>query len=135
MKKINFSNRALERRFIPLASAFDYTAVENADGVWLEKKLDEAAFEHCRVTAATVPSARPLIERYVAEHTSSPEYVVHYSNCLELLSGLAKVVSPDQIEFFKRGIMFCPRIKFSELFEKAIAPIFWSVFRRRNHSY
>jgi hypothetical protein len=128
MKRINFSNRDLERRFMPLATRFNYTAVENADGVWLENRIDEPPFEHCRVTAATVPSARSLLERYVAEYSSSPEYVVHYSKCLELLSGLAKDVSLDQIEFFKRGIMFCPRIKLRELFENAIAPIFFGVF-------
>jgi hypothetical protein len=111
-----------------LASRFNYTAVENADGVWLENGLNEPAFEHCRVTAATVPSARSILERYVDEYSASPEYVVHYSTCLKLLSGLAKDVSLDQIEFFKRGIMFCPRIKLTELFEEGIAPIFFGVF-------
>ena len=53
MKKINFLNRELERKFIPLASRFNYAGIENAEGVWLENKLDEPAFELFRVTPAT----------------------------------------------------------------------------------
>ncbi len=128
MKRLDFSNRDLERKILSILPKYDYRGAENVSGVWLESILNEPVFESIKVTPSTVPDALPFLDRYLTEYSIAPEYVTYYSECLKLLSGIASEISLENIEFFKRGITFCPRLKLPQLFQEGLSPLFFGTF-------
>lgn len=128
MKKLDFSNRDLERRLLSISEQFGYTGIERDNAAWLENSLNEPPFEIARITATNIPDAKSILERYQSEYSAAREYVVDYSQCLRLLARIVSGASPETIEFFKRGITFCTRLKLRSLFEEGVAPIFFGTF-------
>ena len=128
MKKIDFSNRDLEKKILSILPQFGYTGIEKPNGVWLENSLNTPAFEFVRITASNIDDAESILESYQNEYSGLKEYIIEYSRCLKLLSRLVSGISPETVEFFKRGITFCPRLKLTQLFKEGIAPIFFGTF-------
>lgn len=128
MKKLELANPELRKKVLLLAPRFGYNAMEQENGVCLENSLSEPAFEFVRITPSNIGDAKPILERYQTEYSKAGEYIVEYSRCLKLLARIANELSPETVEFFTRGITFCTRLKLPQLFDEAIAPIFFGTF-------
>jgi hypothetical protein len=128
MKKLNFSNYDVEQKLASISQQFGYTAVEKENAVWVSNSLQEPAFQSVRITSNNIADASLILDAYEKEYSSTPEIVISYDRCLKLLSNIATEISPDNVEFFQRGITFCARLKLTKLFQEAVAPIFFGTF-------
>jgi hypothetical protein len=128
MKKLNFSNHDVERKLLSISHQFGYAAVEKESAVWLSNSLHDPPFQSVRITSSNIADAAPILDAYEKEYSSTPEIVIPYDRCLKLLANIAVKISPDNVELFKRGIMFCPRLKLTQLFQEGVAPIFFGSF-------
>jgi hypothetical protein len=128
MKNIELTNPELRNNVSLLAQKFGYNTMEVENGICLENTRNEPAFEFVRITPSNIADAKPILERYQNEYSRAGEYVIEYSRCLKLLARIANDLSLENVEFFIRGITFCSRLKLPQLFDEAIAPIFFGTF-------
>src|SRR3989338_2031450 len=97
MKRLDFSNRDLERKILSILPKYDYRGAENVRGGWLGSILNEPEVASIKVTPSTVPDALPFLDRCLTEYSIAPEYVTYYSECLKLLSGIASEISLENM--------------------------------------
>jgi hypothetical protein len=128
MKILELPNPELQKNVSSLAQRFGYKTMEQENGICLENALNEPPFEFVRITPSNIGDAKPILERYQKEYSNTGEYIIEYSRCLKLLAGIVNNLSPETVEFFTRGIAFCTRLKLPQLFDEAVAPIFFGTF-------
>jgi|ERR1051326_1412050 hypothetical protein len=125
MKKLDFSDTDIARQIISISENYGYKGIEKGGTFWIENSLDEKPFEYSSITASNLSDADAILKAYEIEYAHASEIVEYYSKCLTLLSSFAKEISLENVEYFKRGVTFCPRSKLAQLFREGLAPIFF----------
>jgi hypothetical protein len=126
MKRLHLGDEDKERRILSVAARSGYNIKDDSSGRWLENSLTVKPYEYVRITPSNISDVRPFIDAYTKEVNIAGG--INYNKCLDLLAKITKGVSPENVEYFKRGIVFCPQNKLKELFEQGVAPLFFGVF-------
>lgn len=128
MKWLDCPSQGIQEKILSMLPQYGYKGLQDGNGILIESSLSEPAFEFVRIASTNVAEANYVLERYQAEYSKVTEYVMPYTKCLEFLSKIAKEVSLENVESFKRAVMFCPRTKLPQLFNEGVAPLFFGSF-------
>ena len=129
MKKIVLADKEQERRILAVANKHGGYEIEyNENGAFINSPEICDPFRYICIRSSNIEDAQEIIASYITDYSAYKEYSYQYDECIKRVNRIKKPATANDIQYFKSGILHCPRNNLIDFYCKEVAPRFFSCY-------